>query len=114
MFFRKEINPYEVSDKVTFRNVDKALTLYVRAPAAVIVVGIKNAQAHMAGLKDETPESEKNAAALAFAEAIFGKDQAQQLLDFYGNPLTVLSACGRYFETYLGKKITRTQKASRK
>ena len=29
--FKKEINPYSVSDKATFRNVDKTRTLYVRS-----------------------------------------------------------------------------------
>lgn len=110
MFFRKEINPYPVSDKVTFRNVDKTLTLYVRADAASIVVGLKNAQERLRGLTDETPADERTAATLAFAGAIFGEDQARQLLDFYGEPLTVLTVCGQYFKERLGKKITKAQK----
>lgn len=110
MFFRKEINPYSVSDKVTFRNVDKTLTLYVRADAASIVVGLKNAQERLRGLTDETPADERTAATLSFAGAIFGADQARQLLDFYGEPLTVLTVCGQYFKERLGKKITKAQK----
>ena len=43
MFFRKEINPYPVSDKVTFRNVDKTLKLTVRADASSLVIGLKKA-----------------------------------------------------------------------
>lgn len=111
IFGRKEINPYSVSDKVTFRNVDKTLTLYVRAAdVAPIVVGLKNAQERLKGLTNETPEDKRTAATLAFAGAIFGADQARQLLDFYGEPLTVLTVCGQYFKERLGKKITKAQK----
>lgn len=111
MFFRKEINPYSVSDKVTFRNVDKTLTLYVRAAnAAPIVLGLKSAQERLRGLTDETPADERTAATLSFAGAIFGADQARKLLDFYGEPLTVLTVCGQYFKERLGKKITKAQK----
>ena len=110
MFFRKEINPYSVSDKVTFRNVEKTITLYVRADAASIVVGLKSAQERLKALTEDTPEDERTAATLAFAGAIFGADQARQLLDFYGEPLTVLTVCGQYFKERLGKKITKAQK----
>lgn len=110
IFGRKEINPYSVSDKVTFRNVDKTLTLYVRSNASPIVVGLKNARERLKGLTDETPADERTAATLAFAGAIFGADQARQLLDFYGEPLTVLDVCGQYFKERLGKKITKAQK----
>lgn len=110
MFFRQEINPYSVSDKVTFRNVDKTLTLYVRADAASIVVGLKSAQERLKALTEDTPADERTAATLAFAGAIFGADQARQLLDFYGEPLTVLTVCGQYFKERLGKKITKAQK----
>ena len=110
MFFRKEINPYSVSDRVTFRNVDKTLTLYVRADASSIIVGLKSAQERLKALTEDTPEDERTAATLAFAGAIFGADQAQQLLDFYGEPLTVLTVCGQYFKEFLGKKITKAQK----
>ena len=42
--FRREINPYSVSDKAVFRNVDKTLALYVRSDAASLVNRLKLAQ----------------------------------------------------------------------
>lgn len=114
MFFRKEINPYSVSDKVTFRNVDKALTMYVRADPSSLVVALRGAMTRLAALTDESADEEWASVALSYATAIFGDEQARQLLDFYGSPLTVMRACDNYFNEYLGAKITKLQKKGRK
>lgn len=108
--FRKEINPYSVADKVTFRNVDKTLELYVRSNATTLVVNLKQAQEKLKGLSDESEECEKVNSARFFAKAIFGEEQADKLVDFYNDPLAVISAVGMYFDQQLKKKIVKAQK----
>ena len=108
--FKKEINPYSVSDKVTFRNVDETLTLYVRADAATLVVGLKQAQERLKAMTDDSEECEKVNAARFFAKSVFGDTQADQLIDFYKEPLAVITAVGLYFDRQLKKKITKAQK----
>ena len=108
--FRREINPYSVSDKVTFRNVDKTLTLYVRSDASTLVHNLKVAQDKLRELNDESSECEKVNAARFFAQSIFGEDQGNQLVDFYNEPLAVISVIGLYFTRQLKKKITKAQK----
>lgn len=110
MFKSKEINPYNVSDKVTFRNVDKTLVLYVRSNAAAMVVGLKQAQEKLKELNDESDECQKINAARFFAAKVFGDEQADRLIDFYNDPLAVISVVGMYFEKQLAKKITKAQK----
>ena len=113
-FFRKifgrEINPYSVTDKVTFRNVDKTLTLTVRADASSLVLGLKRANDKLSGMTDEMPDQEKAEAARLFASTIFGDEQGDSLCRFYVDPLAVINACGLYFRERLGKKITKAQK----
>lgn len=108
--FKKEINPYSVSDKVTFRNVDKTLTLYVRTDATSLIVGLKQAQEKLKSITDESDECENVNTARYFAKTVFGEDQANQLMEFYNEPLAVIAAVGMYFEKQLAKKITKAQK----
>ena len=108
--FRKEINPYSVSDKAVFRNVDKTLTLYVRSDATSMIVNLKQAQEKLKELTNESDECERMNAARFFTKAIFGEEQANKLCDFYGEPLTVVSVVGMYFDQQLKKKITKAQK----
>ena len=110
MFFRKDITPYSVEDKVTFRNVDKTLTLYVRGDAASFVVGLKKAQEKLTEITDDSDECERVNAARFFARTLFGEEQGDQLLDFYNEPLAVITVCGMYFKDRLAKKITKAQK----
>jgi hypothetical protein len=110
MFFRHEINPYSVSDKVTFRNVDKTLTLTVRGDASSLVIGLKKANDKLSSLTDDTPEKERAEAARLFASTIFGQEQGDSLCRFYADQLAVINACGMYFKERLGKKITKAQK----
>lgn len=110
MFFKKEINPYSVADKVTFRNVDRTLVLYVRSDAASLVVGLKKAQDQLKGISDKSTEDERIKASLAFAAGVFGEEQAQKLIDFYGDPLAVITAVNIYFDRVLKYKITKAQK----
>ena len=108
--FNNEINPYSVSDKAVFRNVDKTLTLYVRSDDAGLVVRLKQAQDKLKEITDESDECERVNVARFFARSIFGDEQGDKLVDFYNEPLAIISACGIYFEKRLAKKITKAQK----
>ena len=110
MFHKNEISPYGVEDKVTFRNVDKTLTLYVRGDAASFVVGLKKAQDKLAEITSESDESERENCARFFARTLFGDEQGDKLVEFYGEPLAVITVCGMYFKERLSKKITKAQK----
>ena len=110
MFFKNEINPYQVTDKVTFRNVDKTITLYVRSSAASLVVGLKQSQDKLKELTDESDECQRMNAARFFAKSIFGEEQADRLVDFYNEPLAIVAVLGMYFDKRLKKKITKAQK----
>ena len=110
MFRKREINPFPVSDKVTFRNVDKEITLYVRANASALVLGLKNVNERLNAFADSANEDEHKAVARAFADTLFGAEQGEKLYDFYGEPLAVITACGMYFKDRLAKKITKAQK----
>lgn len=106
----KTINPFPVSDKIAFRNIDKTITMTVRADAATLVVGMKRVSDRLSGIKDDSSDEDKTNAARLFAETIFGKDQGEQLMDFYDDPLSVITACGMYFRERLSKKIVKAQK----
>lgn len=108
--FRKEINPFQVSDKAVFRNVDKTLVLYVRSDAAPLMVGLKKAQEKLSNVTAGSTAEEQAEAARYFAQAIFGEEQAGQLADFYKDPITLISACGMYFDRQLKYKIVAAQK----
>lgn len=108
--FKKEINPYSVADKVTFRNVDKTIELYVRADAGTLIMGLKEAQEKLKGLTDNSGECERINAARFFAKSVFGEEQADKLVDFYNDPLAIITAVGMYFDQRLKKLIARAQK----
>lgn len=110
MFFKKEINPYTVSDKAVFRNVDKTLVLYVRSDATSLIVNLKQAQEKLKDLTDSSDECQRMNAARIFAKAVFGEKQADQLCDFYDEPMAVVAVVGIYFDRQLKKKITKAQK----
>jgi len=120
MFFRKlfrknnEINPFSVTDRVTFRNVDRTVELTVRGDASVMVATLRKISGPLDGVTNAT-EEEQNKVAHDFAEAIFGAKQAEQLFELYdGNPISVITACGMYFRDRLSGKITKAQKKPKK
>ena len=112
MLFRKnEINPFSVRDRVRFRNIDKTIDLEVRSEASILVTNLMRANKRIGGLSEASPEDEQRESALYFAEAVFGRKQAEKLMSFYDNePLAVINACGIYFRERLAKKITKAQK----
>jgi hypothetical protein len=112
IFRRKEINPFPISDKATFRNGDKTITLTVRREATSLIQNLKAVTNRLQGVTEETPLEEQREIALAFASCIFGEEQAQKLIGFYNdNPLATITACGMYFRGRLCKQITKAQKA---
>ena len=110
MFFKKEINPYSVSDKAIFRNVDKTLTLYVRSDAPSLVARLKAAKEKLKELNNQSDDCQKINAARFLARSVFGEKQGDQLCDFYDEPLAVIAVVGMYFDKQLKKKITKAQK----
>lgn len=112
LFHKNEINPFPVSDKVTFRNADKTITLIVRKETINLIKSLKTLSPRLQSCTDETPKAEQTEVALAFGSAIFGDEQAHKLFEFYDNsPLAMITACGMYFQGNLSKKITKAQKA---
>ena len=110
MFFRKKISPYNVIDTVDFFDGEKTFTVNVRADAASLVVGMRKVYARLSTVTDDSTDEEKAEAARFFAAVIFGQEQADKLCAFYRDPLTVISACGKYFQDRLAGKITKAQK----
>ena len=108
--FKRPIDPFPVTDKASFKNGAQIMTLTVKAAPAALVLGLKTAQAKISEIRDESPDAEKRDAALLFAQAIFGREQAEYLMEFYGDPLVVINVCGEYFKQQLAKKITKAQK----
>ena len=109
--FNHEINPYPISDKVTFRNVDQTITLTVRSDAPALVVGMKRVMDKLSKLNDEAEESEQIDAARFYARTLFGDEQGDNLVKFYNDDaLAIVNACGICFQKRLVKKITKAQK----
>lgn len=106
-----EIDPFPIRDRVTFRNGEEKETFTVRADDSLLVVGLNKAQKRLAALNDNTDYEEQKDAALFFAGTIFGKEQAEKILQLYdGDPLAVIAVCGRYFQERLSGIITKAQK----
>ena len=111
--FRKEINPFSVTDKIIFRNVDKTINLVVRADASVLVNGLRKITGRLNEI-DDVSEEEKLSIAKTFAGLFFGDEQGEKLCEFYNNdPLAVVSACGMYFKERLSKIVSKAQKKLR-
>ena len=103
-----EIRTGRVRDHVRF---DGDLTLYVDAEAGVLVRSIANAQDMIHSISEKSTLKETRTAALNFASAIFGHEQAVSLMEFYHQDAAcVLNVCGKYFTQRLGKMITKAQK----
>lgn len=110
MFRKKEINPYTVSCKAVFRNVDKTLVLYVRSSAPVLMVNLKQAEEKLRTITNDSTAEEREDAARFFARSVFGETQGDQLVEFYDDPLAVISAVGMFFDQQLKQAITKAQK----
>jgi hypothetical protein len=111
MFNRHEINPFNITDKVTFRNIDRTVNLTVRADAMALVRGLTQVNATLSGMTSDTPEEEQRSIAHAYAAVIFGAAQADALVDLYDrDPVHIIQACNMYFTSRLAPKLTKIQK----
>jgi len=115
MFKPFEISLHRVHDRVKITEGGDSLLLHVDADPMRMVAGLSQAQKIMQGLTEESTEDEQKNAALYFASVIFGKEQAEKLLDFYhGDAGCVYNACGQYFGKRLNKLIVAAQKKQKK
>lgn len=108
MFFRNEIDPYTVSDKVKFRNCGKKLVMHLRSDAPTMMINLRQAEAKLSSVSGKSSPEEITEAARFFAVSVFG-DEGEKLMDFYGEPLAVISAVRIYFDKRLKYKITKAQ-----
>lgn len=111
-FFRGyEMTMNRVHDKVTVREGDEHITLVVNGDAMRMVAGLNKAQQKMKELDENSSDEAVKDAAEYFAAVIFGKDQAEKLMEFYADdPGCVITVCGQYFKARLAAKIAKVQK----
>lgn len=98
-----------VHDKVAFWCGDEKIVLRVDKGGRQIIADLNAAKDIMGKVTEENLDETMQEAALAFAGAIFGKEQAAKLLQTYNNPASVVNVCNQYFAKYLRKKITKAQ-----
>ncbi|MBO6092522.1 MAG: hypothetical protein J6P40_02690 [Oscillospiraceae bacterium] len=109
--FGYKITLHRVHDVVRIHEGTDSLRLVVDGDPMRMVAGLNKAQKMLSMISEDTTEEEKRTAAEYFAEVIFGKEQAQQLMEFYrDDSLCVINVCGTYFRDRLGKLITKAQK----
>lgn len=115
MFGKKyEITLNRIHDTVSIREGGERLLLSVEADPMRMVSGINKAKESLDNIDDGSDTEQVNNAALAFANAIFGLEQAEKLMNFYHRDgKCVLNVCARYFHDRLADKITKAQKKIR-
>jgi hypothetical protein len=115
MFKPFEISLHRVHDRVKITENGESLALYVDGDPMRMVAGLAQAQKIMQGLNEESTEEEQKNAALYFADVIFGKQQAEKIMEFYhGDAGCVINVCGQYFSKRLNKLIVAAQKKQKK
>lgn len=111
MFGKKELSLGRVHDTIVIKEGEERLKLRVDVDPMRIMAGLSVAQQMLKTLNDESTEEEQLNAAKYFAVVIFGKEQAEQLCEFYRNDAAcVISICGKYFSERLSKLIAKAQK----
>lgn len=110
--FGYSISLNRVHDSIVIREENESIRLRVDSEPRAIVTKIRNANDLLTeAKKPEATEEDRKKASIAFAEAIFGKKQTEELLGFYNGDYTcVMTICGLYFEKRLCHKITKAQK----
>lgn len=109
--FKKEISLGRIHDTVVIREGDERLKLRVNADPMRIMAGLNLAQQMLKALDEESTEEQQLNAAKYFANVIFGKEQTEQLSEFYRKDAgCIISICGKYFSERLSKMITKAQK----
>lgn len=109
-----EISLNHVHDTIRIREGVETITLKVDADAMRMVAGLNKAREILQGINEETTEEQQRNAALYFAEVIFGKEQAEQLMKFYRDDAgCVINVCGKYFAERLSGLIAKVQKKAK-
>lgn len=100
-----------VHDRVLIEEGGEQLRLYVDGDPMRMVAALTDARGTLKGISEKSAPEERTAAATQFAAAMFGPDQARELLDFYhGDPTCVIAVCVKYFSQRLFKLIEKAQK----
>lgn len=99
-----------VHDRVRFEAGGRTITLRVDRDARQLVLALNAVKDEFEAITPETMDTKMAEAARAYATAIFGEKQTDQLFDLYANPVSVVNVCGQYFSKYLSKLITKAQK----
>ena len=117
MFGKKAYTLNRVRDRITIREGTETLTLYVDKDSKQIVTDLHKAQKKIQGITPGSSEEEIREASIALPVAVFGKEQTEQIIDFYHGDLGCVAAIfGIYFsdkKSGLAKKITQAQKKSK-
>lgn len=112
--FQREYTLNRVRDKITVKEGNEVLPMYVDCDAATIIIKLQKANKALLDIKPEADRETRIRAARELAVAMFGEEQAEQLFEFYHNDENcVVTICGMYFSdpvNGLNKKITKAQK----
>lgn len=110
MFGRKNrITLNHVRDTIYAREGEEELKLKIDEDPMVIARRIKR-------VLDDIEEAKENPAklddaAMRFSKAVFGIEQTEELLNFYGgNTYSVMEFTSKYFTSRLSEKITKAQR----
>lgn len=104
-----------VHDTVKINEGSESLILKVDGDPMRMVAGLSQAQKKLQALNNDSTDEEVKNAALYFASVIFGKEQAERLLDFYRDDAgCMINLCGKYFSNRLSSKIVKAQKKQKK
>lgn len=111
--FKKELSLGRVHDTVVIREGEERLKMRVDVDPLRAIAGLSQAQKILQALTEESTEEEQLNAAKYFSIVIFGKEQTEQLCEFYRNDAScVINICGKYFSERLAKLIEKAQKKS--
>ena len=106
-----EVTLNRVHDNIVVRESGETLKLTVNGDSMRMVAGLNKAQKKMLELNDESSDEQVKECAEYFAAVIFGKEQAEKLMEFYADdPSCVITVCGQYFKERLAGKIAQAQK----
>lgn len=113
LFRRNEISLNRIHHTVTINENGEKLKLTISADPMRIVAGLNKAQKKLTETvsKEEPTEEEIKEAAEFFSNVLFGKEQTDQLFDFYAqDSACVINVCGQVFRDQLAAKISKAQK----
>lgn len=113
IFRRNEISLNRIHHTVTINENGEKLKLTISADPMRIVAGLNKAQKKLNETvsKENPTEEDIKEAAEFFSSVLFGKEQTDQLFDFYAqDSACVINVCGQVFRDQLAAKISKAQK----